>query len=142
MSLYEKYRRKQEFDHHYGLPVYMNTQSTHPPTSSIPESTPTMMSSSMETPSKLRELREQEVDSVASPSSTPINKLPTPEGKTRLNLNHDTTVVPISLIKSISKSAQKYHIKVRIIDFSPQIADWAIAKCTNCDVELVKQLTF
>ncbi|TIA97466.1 hypothetical protein E3P96_03389 [Wallemia ichthyophaga] len=128
--------RKQEFDHQYGLPEYMATQSTHLPSSSIPESTPAMMSSSLETPSRKGEQKEQEAESMASPISRQVKKLPKSRVKTKLNVNHDTAAVSIDSINSISKSAHKYHIKARIVDFSPQIADWAKAKCTNCDVVL------
>lgn len=115
----------------------MATQSTHLPSSSIPESTPAMMSSSLETPSRKGEQKEQEAESMASPISRQVKKLPKSRVKTKLNVNHDTAAVSIDSINSISKSAHKYHIKARIVDFSPQIADWAKAKCTNCDVVLV-----
>ena len=111
----------------------MNTQSTHQTSPVVPEQSPGLVGSSLETPAKPRDLKEPQTGSAASPVAMHAGEMSsTSQRKTKLHTNEDTTPVPIRIPKFMQETPRKFHIQARIIDFAPRMEDWVQAQCEKC----------
>lgn len=123
--------------------------------SGIPESSQ-IVNSTIETPAKRQKLDKETVNQVTeaniasidddavgqvSPTikTSQLQKTPAKssvlcqQGKTILSIKQPTKVTLLSTIKHTLEIPNKYHVKARVIDYAPAIADWAKATCTECD---------
>lgn len=132
----------------------MNTQVTNVPSSGIPGSSQ-IVNSTIETPAKrqkldnepINQVTEENIESIddavgqVSPAirMSQLQKTPAKssllhqQGKTILNIKQPTKVTPLNTIRNTQEIPNKYHVKARVIDYAPPIADWAKATCTGCE---------